>query len=391
MAELSSRESRERHFYSPTPKRILALDGGGVRGVISLAFLERIELLLRERTANPQFLLSDYFDLIGGASTGAIIASGLALGFPAARLIELYLTLSKQGFSRKRWMGGMLVPKFRAQMLGEAIRSQFGKETLGSDRIRCGLAILAKRLDSGSVWVFHNHPRGPYFAPDDAAKTGTPNRDLRLADLLRASTAAPTYFEPEFIEVARGVRGAFVDGGVSPHNNPALMLMMTATLEGYGFRWPVGADRLMLVSVGTGSPALAHKSEALSRMPAAWMAVQALQSMMQDCNWLVQALLQWMSQSPTPWPIDTEMGDLSRDNLFLGNPLLHYLRYDAVLWAEWLESRLGLKLDPAELTEITALDRPDLAARLLEIGRIAAAVQVTPDHFPQPFDPPVLE
>jgi hypothetical protein len=390
MSDLSSRQVRELHFFSPAPKRILALDGGGVRGVISLAFLERIEQLLRKRTANPQFLLSDYFDLIGGTSTGAIIASGLAMGFPAARLIELYLTLSTKGFSRKRWMGGMLVPKFRAEALGDAIRSQFGEETLGSDRIRCGLAILAKRLDSGSVWVFHNHPRGRYFAPEDAARKGTPNRDLRLAALLRASTAAPTYFEPEFIQVARGVRGAFVDGGVSPHNNPALMLMMTATLEGYGFRWPLGADRLMLVSIGTGSPALAHKSEELSRMPAAWMAVQALQSMMQDCNWLVQALLQWMSQSPTPWPIDSEMGDLGRDHLSPGNPLLHYLRYDAVLWADWLESRLGLKLAPAELTAIAALDRPELAARLLDIGRRAAEIQVTPAHFPASFDPPAL-
>jgi len=309
------------------------------------------------------------------------------LGFSAARLVDLYLTLSREGFSRKRWMGGMLVPKFRGQAVADVIRSQFGEETLGSDRIRCGLAILAKRLDSGSVWVFHNHPRGRYFAPEDAEGACIPNRDLGLAALLRASTAAPTYFEPEFIEVARGVRGAFVDGGVSPHNNPALMLMMTATLEGYGFRWPLGADRLMVVSVGTGSPAHAHKSEALSRMPAALMAVQALQSMMQDCNWLVQALLQWMSKSPTAWSIDGEMGDLNGDHLAGANPLLHYLRYDAVLWAEWLESRLGLKFDPVELTAISALDRPELAAQLLDIGRRAAEIQVLPAHFPGSFDP----
>ena len=62
------------------PKRILALDGGGIRGVLTLGFLERIEQILRDRHNNPNLRLSDYFDLIGGTSTGSIIASALAIG-----------------------------------------------------------------------------------------------------------------------------------------------------------------------------------------------------------------------------------------------------------------------------------------------------------------------
>ena len=376
---------RERHLFSDGPKRILALDGGGIRGIISLAFLERIERLLRERTGNPELRLADYFDLIGGTSTGAIIAAGLALGNSVQHLIDLYLTLSSKGFQKRGLLGGILAPKFQAKALAETIRSQFGSETLGSENLCCGLGIVAKRLDSGSVWLFHNHPRGPYFGPRDNSSSAIPNRDLLIANLLRASTAAPTYFEPELIEVARGVRGAFVDGGASPHNNPALLMLMLATLKGYGFRWPLGADRLMVVSVGTGSPPFKRNAEKLSTDPAALMAVEALRSIMQDCNWLGQALMQWMSDTQTPWPIDSEVGDLAGDRLS-EKPLIHYLRYDAFLDADWLERRLGLRLSREELLAIQTMDRPDLANRYLEVGRSAAEALVSTDHFPAGFD-----
>ena len=359
---------------------MLALDGGGVRGIISLAFLERIEALLQARSGNPDFRICDHFDLIGGTFDLRIIATGLAFGHSVTHLIELYLRLSRESFQRRHWLSGMLAPKFRAESLAAAIRVQFGAETLGSEKLLCGLAIVAKRLDTGSVWLFHNNPRGLFFSVQGTDANAVPNRDLLLADLIRASTAAPSYFEPEFIEVARGIKGAFVDGGVSPHNNPALLLMMLATLKGYGFRWPLGADRLTLVSIGTGSPTHLPLAKSVSHMPAALLAVTALRSMMQDCNWLNQALLQWMGTSPTLWPIDSEMGDLAVDQLG-ENPLLHYLRYDAPLSVIWLEAKLGLQLTPTQVAALEALDRPELAPRLLDIGRRAAESQVLAEHF----------
>ena len=65
--------SRDYHLFGPGPKRILSLDGGGVRGAVSVAFLERIEQILDEQ-AGHKVRLGDWFDLIGGTSTGAIIA-----------------------------------------------------------------------------------------------------------------------------------------------------------------------------------------------------------------------------------------------------------------------------------------------------------------------------
>ncbi len=337
------------------------------------------------RSGNTNFRLSDHFDLVGGTSTGSIIATGLAFGDSVAHLIELYLTLSRESFQRRHWLSGVLAPKFSAQALTGAIRAQFGSETLGSGKLPCGLGIVTKRLDTGSVWLFHNNPRGPFFASEGDDPDAVPNRDLLIANLIRASTAAPSYFEPEFINVARGIEGAFVDGGVSPLNNPALVMIMLATLNGYGFRWPLGADRLMLVSIGTGSPARLPVARSVSRMPAAVLAVTALQSMMQDCNWLNQTLLQWMGASPTLWPIDSEIGDRAADQTG-EKPLLHYLRYHAPLSAVWLEKKLGLHLTHADLSALEALDRPELAPRLLEIGRRAAEDQVLAEHFPPGFD-----
>ena len=74
---------------APGPKRILALDGGGVRGMITLAILERLEALLAEATGRTDgsFRLAHYFDLIGGTSTGSIIATGLAMGHSASELL----------------------------------------------------------------------------------------------------------------------------------------------------------------------------------------------------------------------------------------------------------------------------------------------------------------
>jgi hypothetical protein len=377
--------ARDRHLFSGGPKRILSLDGGGIRGLIALAFLERIEQLLRSRCNNPTLRLADYFDLIGGTSTGAIIAAGLALGHPVAHLIQVFLDLAHQGFQRRWWLGGTLVPKFRAAALEAAIRAHVGDTTLGSERLLTGVGIIAKRLDTGSVWVFHNHPRGPYFAPAGAAVAAMPNRDLPLAQLIRASTAAPSYFEPEMIQVAPGVSGAFVDGGVSPHINPALLLLMLGTLHGYGFRWPMGPERLLLVSVGTGGVHQALDAQAVQRMPAAWLAVSALRSLMRDCDWLTQTLLQWLGESPTLWPIDGEIGDLRHDTAG-GGKLLHYLRYDALLTHDWLVGQAGLSIEPEELLALHAFDRPALAPRLLAIGRRVAEATVHANHFPGLFD-----
>jgi patatin-like phospholipase/acyl hydrolase len=98
----------EEHLFGDGPKRMLALDGGGIRGAVTLEYLLRIENILSERYGgDPDFRLCDYFDLIGGTSTGSVIAAGLALGYSAREVIDVYRALAervfREGSATRRW------------------------------------------------------------------------------------------------------------------------------------------------------------------------------------------------------------------------------------------------------------------------------------------------
>src|SRR6476620_5328457 len=218
MNDTPDHSSRDRHLFGPGPKRILSLDGGGVRGVITVAFLERIEAVLRERSGEG--LLSDWFDLIGGTSTGAIVGCALALGKTTDELRDIYYRLAPRAFRRSFRMP-LFQAKFNAAGLRREIAAFIGDRTLDTADLRTGYALVAKRIDTGSPWIVSNNPRAPYWeSPPE--KTFIGNRHYSLGNLVRASTAAPTYFEPESIRISDNEMGLFVDGGVSPHNNPAL-------------------------------------------------------------------------------------------------------------------------------------------------------------------------
>jgi uncharacterized protein len=379
----------QEHLDAAGPKRILALDGGGVRGVLTLEYLARIEQLLRARADRPDaFRLSDYFDLIGGTSTGSIIATGLALGLSVAELQDLYSRLAAGVFEKPAFRFGIFVPKFARATLVDALKAHFGDETLGSSRIRTGLMIMTKRLDTGSPWPIHNNPRGRYY---DAApgSTALPNKDFPLWQIVRASAAAPHYFEPERVRVSeeggRFVDGAFVDGGVSPFNNPSLQLLMLATLSGYGFNWSPGSERLLLVSAGTGSATMRMTADAVIGMSAVEQAARALAALMDDCDALVQTMMQWLSASRTPWTIDSEIGDLAAD-MFGRTKWLTYLRYNVILQSAWLKNELGIDMPAETVAALRAMDNPGNLSQLAALGAAAAVRQVEARHFPPEFD-----
>src|SRR5439155_22767862 len=109
------------------------------------------------------------------------------------------------------------------------------------------------------------------------------NGDYLLWQAVRASTAAPDYFDPERITIAAipghpPIDGDFVDGGVSPFNNPALQALMYATLRGYRINWPMGEENILLVSMGTGSA----DAEIRRASVAAAYAFRSLLSLMDD-------------------------------------------------------------------------------------------------------------
>jgi predicted acylesterase/phospholipase RssA len=360
----------------PGPKRLLALDGGGIRGAITLGFLEQMERLLRARHKREDLKLCDYFDLIGGTSTGAIIASGLAIGMTASEIKRMYLELGGKVFSANRWWR-KLRALFDPEQLRLELQKVFGDRTLGDPSIHTGLCIIAKRADTGSTWPLLNHPAGKYYPH---------NKDILLRRAIRASTAAPVYFEPEQIDIGRGEVGAFVDGGVSMANNPALQLFLVATLQGFPFHWPIGEDQLLLVSIGTG---VCQRHEAIevvtdSRL---WDWARGVPSMlMEDASWQNQLLLQYLSRTKTPWMIDREVGDLSTD-LLTPEPALSYLRYNVWLDENGLNG-LGLTSFVTKLDSLREMSAGENRNDLALIGERAAERQVRDDHFPSTFDLP---
>lgn len=362
---------------SKGPKRILALNGGGIRGALTLGFLEEIERILRERHNDANFRLCDYFDLIGGTSTGAIIAGALAIGKTAGEVKAMYLELGGKVFS-----GNPIWKKHEALFdhtkLEEELVRLFEDRTLGDESIETGLCVVAKRADTRSTWPLLNHPDGTFYKH---------NEHVPLYKVIRASTAAPVFFMPQDLDVGKPGKpeiGAFVDGGVSMANNPDLQLFLVATLKGFKFCWETGRDNLLLVSVGTGVWEDKRKvRDVLDDKVWDW-AKEVPAMLMEDASTQNQLILQYLSQSATAREIDSEVGDL-RSDLLTPEPALTYLRYDVRLEEESLKA-LGLGELANKAKSLRKMSDANNRDDLAKIGEKGAAAQVKSEHFPAAFD-----
>ncbi|MBT3025681.1 MAG: patatin-like phospholipase family protein [Candidatus Thiodiazotropha sp. (ex Ctena orbiculata)] len=377
--------SRDEHWIPDgTPRRILALDGGGVRGILTLQYLARIEAILKKRHGDSdEFRLCHYFDLIAGTSTGAIIAAALARGSRVSEIIDLYNRLAADIFRRSWFRFGLMRAKFSADRLRQHLRAEFKNNTMGSTAIQTGLLVVAKRLDSGSTWPMSNNPLSPFFRaePND---TFFSNEDYLLRRVVRASTAAPHYFAPEYIEIStekEKPHGQFIDGGASPHNNPSLLALQLVSVSGFGAGWDLDPDKLLLVSVGTG---MANPDVSRSWF-AGEHALKSLLSLMNDCAESVETVLQWLSSSPTARHLDAALKEMHGD-LLAERPLLHYLRYNVMLDSDWLKDNLGLNCTKPDIDRLKKMDLPENMQALSKIGNTAAKLQIEETHFPPSFD-----
>ncbi|MBV8794256.1 MAG: hypothetical protein JO136_04905, partial [Hyphomicrobiales bacterium] len=176
-----------------------------------------------------------------------------------------------------------------------------------------------------------------------------------------------------------------VDGGVTPFNDPALQLLMLAALQGHGFCWPAGKDSLLIISIGTGRYQQTHTAKELIDAPAAKQGVTSLQSLMDDCERMNRATLQWLTNCLTPWIVDHAVGDMRLDSE-KGPQLATYVRYNVLLEQAWLKTELGVDLAGDKLEQIRKMDDPSNLSDLANLGRLAASKEVKPDHLPQAFD-----
>lgn len=364
----------------PGQRRLLALDGGGIRGLITLGILEKLEAELRAATGgDANFRLSDYFDFIGGTSTGAILASGLSIGKSVADLIDFYRTCGAEMFEpnaliKRAWA------KFKSDPLEAKLKEVFGETTgLGSSMVKTLLLVVMRNITTDSPWPVTNNPLAKY----NLRGRNDCNLDLPLWQLVRASTAAPVYFPPEVVQI--GPREfVFVDGGVTPYNVPAFVMYRTAVSPPYKLEWKRGERKMLIISISTGSlPRLGRTAQNPSRSiieVAADISGELMNGMAydQDIN------CRTVGRCVFGAPLDREVGDLVPDVPLaqdLGRDFL-YARYDPDLTREGLDD-LGLTtIDPARVAKLDSIAAID---ELLLVGRHYAEKYVNTQSHYGPF------
>ncbi|MGB6761149.1 patatin-like phospholipase family protein [Mycobacterium sp.] len=361
------------HVSSPGPKKLLALDGGGIRGVITLEVLLRLESMLAEQLgAGDDFVLGDYFDYIGGTSTGAVIATGLAKGLRVEQLLDLYVTRGEEMFDhaslRRRYHY-----RYGSWRLRELLQGLLGEDTtLGSEQLKTLLLVVVRNATTDSPWPLSNNPNALFNDPSRADN----NLAIPLWQLVRASTAAPVYFPPEVVTLGEQ-RFVFVDGGLTVYNNPAFQLFLMATLDAYRLCWTATESDLLLVSVGTGTCPKADdrlRPDAMNLLFNAASVPAALMHAALDEQDLLCRVFGRCRHGPA---IDLEVGDLMHREGLLEKRLFSYVRYNTELSRRGLD-KLGL--DDVIPEQVQRLDSVQHIGDLRRVGQ-AAACDVVSEHF----------
>jgi patatin-like phospholipase/acyl hydrolase len=225
------------HHMSNEWFRVLSIDGGGIRGIIPAMVLDTIE----QQTGKPTYQL---FDLIAGTSTGGILSLGLTRPgddgnalFSAAQLVGLYEEHGKRIFTPNVITGPMLEEKYGVKGL-ESVLDQYFKDT-----------PLKDALTPVLVTAYDIERRRPIMFKSITAASTSPKaqqHDFLMREVARATSAAPTYFEPVKIPVP-GTQDylPLIDGGVFA-NNPALCAYVEAA------KLKDKDQKVIVVSLGTG-------------------------------------------------------------------------------------------------------------------------------------------
>ena len=320
-------------------------------------------------------MLADYFDYVAGTSTGAIIATLVALGFSMDEAREFYLKSGAEMFQpAKLWE--RLHTKFVDDNLTKMLKDIIGeKTTLATERLRTLLMIVLRNATTDSPWPISSNPLAKYN--ELVIRGEGSNLHLPLWQLVRASTAAPTYFPPEVIDVGPN-RFVFVDGGVTMYNNPAFQLFLMATTEPYRLCWPTGADRMFLVSIGTGASANANKNLTPREMNLIYNAGNIPSALMAAALHEQDFLCRIFGECLSGDPLDREIGDVIGKGIPGVAKLFTYVRYNAELSREGLNA-LGLQhLDPAHVQQLDAVEH---VGKMQQVGQAVAAQKVKAEHF----------
>jgi hypothetical protein len=297
------------------------------------------------------------------------------------QLLDFYIRKGKDMFDKnfllKQWKS-----LYESGPLLEMLKETFGEDTdldISKGRYRCLLMVNTMNRTTDSPWPISNNPDAKY---NDKSRPDC-NLKIKLFQLVRASTAAPVYFPPETLQWDPNDPSktfVFVDGGVTPYNNPAFLMYRMATQPAYKLEWPIGENNLLIVSIGTGSaPTTGEYHNLLDSLKGLPTNLMYAMQVDQDIN------CRTVGRCTFGAPIDRELKDMIpmdvNGNVYdlAQDTKRHFLyaRYNADLSPEGL-IKMGLEhINPDQVREMDSVTYID---QLQEVGR-AAARQVSLSHF----------
>lgn len=363
-------------FRIPEKKCLLAIDGGGIRGIFSIQLLKKIEKIAEYYSGDPDIRLSTCFDYIGGTSTGGIIAAALSLGMRMDEIEAFYLDQASHMFTpNSNWIKRVTTARYDGAVLQAKLQDVFGATTtLGSPRLKTLLMLVMLNASTSSPWPLSSNPHAVYNDIDACGAAS--NLHLPLWQLVRASAAAPFFFLPEAITIENR-QYLFFDGALTSYNNPAFKLFQMATLPEYRLEWPTGPDKLLLVSIGTGllSHSIAGTNPAsvnfLDALPA------AVQSLMFSGTTEQDLLCRSFAEVRAGAAIDSEVGTMMNATPIGGRALFSYARYNADLSARGLAEAGFSRYEKASF----AIDSLAAVQPCVDIGRHVASEHVKASDF----------
>lgn len=230
--------------------KILSLDGGGIRGVMTARILQEIEQQIQESKGQS---LQEYFDLIAGTSTGSLITAALVSGMDSNQVINLYKNETLEIFPyQTRWSPkrlpliakyGISAPKFSNHGLINVMQRYLVKNQLPikiKDVVKPNILIVAYNMYEDEPSFFVNQDSQWYS-------------DIPLWEICVSSASAPTYFPPYELK-SQDKSYPYTDGGVAA-NNPTLAAV------GYAIKLGHKLEEISVISIGTGETTNSYKFE----------------------------------------------------------------------------------------------------------------------------------
>jgi patatin-like phospholipase/acyl hydrolase len=336
-------------------------------------------------------VLADFFDFVCGTSTGAIIAACISTGMSMDQIRRFYINSGKEMFDKAFFLD-RLKYKYNDESLSLKLKSELNKALgynddnepakLGDANLKTLLMMVMRNHTTDSPWPVTNNPYAKY---NDRSRVDC-NLELPLWQLVRASTAAPTFFPPEVVTFAEGTDEEysfiFVDGGVTTYNNPAYLAFQTVTAAPFNINWKTGVDDMLIVSVGTGCAAKTQHGVDADDLWLLDHAMSVPSALMNAASAGWDTTCRLLGKCRFGADIDSEIGSLvvgdDSSSNWSAEKLFSYVRYDPDVTAQGLQN---LGLNHIAPSSVQRMDSVKHIAEMQQVGQVYAERNIDLKHL----------